>query len=418
MNGAPKGCGSKGHCTSGRCNKMNTFDWLSNLDLQDPTSLDMVEVSFKNGARKDFYRSKNQAFADTGDMVVVEASNGYDVGRITLSGELVRLQMKKKRIHEDSVIHRVLRCANERDLEKLDLGRLREKDTMIRARSIAQMLDLDMKISDVEIQGDNRKATFYYTADGRIDFRELVRHLANEFKIRIEMRQIGARQESARIGGLGPCGRELCCSTWLSDFKSVNISAARYQNLAINQTKLSGQCGRLKCCLNYELDSYMHALKDFPENANRLRSSHHKYELLKTDIFKGLMFYNQILDKRRGSVIVLRKERVREILAMNKKGDYPEKLSDGVNAIIDHQGNDIVFEDGTGQIVLPSGKTRGKSRHKKHFTRRKQNQRMSSSKNRRREETKGSDKTRDRHQGQHSKSQTRSKKQNEQDRLK
>lgn len=333
---------------------MNTYDWLTNMDLHDPSEFAFMEVSFKNGARKDFFKANKQVDAITGDMVVVEASNGYDVGRVSLSGELVRLQMKKKRISDDRIVHKVIRRANERDLEKLDDARSREIQVMIRARAIARTLDLDMKIGDVEFQGDNRKATFYYTADGRVDFRELVRHYANEFRVKIEMRQIGSRQESGRIGGLGPCGRELCCSTWLSSFKSVSTSAARYQNLAINQTKLSGQCGRLKCCLNYELDSYLDALADFPEHAERLRTTDHKYELIKTDIFKGMMYYVQVMERGRGAVVALPKERAAEILAMNKNREYPDELAGAEYASIGQEENDFEQEDLTGHIELPA----------------------------------------------------------------
>jgi cell fate regulator YaaT (PSP1 superfamily) len=361
--GVPTGCGSKGHCTSGSCNKMNTYDWLTNMDLHDPTEYQYMEVSFKSGAHKDFFKTNNTAYAVTGDMVVVESSSGYDVGRVSLSGELVRLQMKKKRISEDRVVHKVIRRANERDLEKLNEARSREVDTMIRSRAIARTLDLDMKIGDVEYQGDNRKATFYYTAEGRVDFRELVRHYANEFRVKIEMRQIGSRQESGRIGGLGPCGRELCCSTWLSNFKSVNTSAARYQNLAINQTKLSGQCGRLKCCLNYELDTYLDALSDFPEHAERLRTSEHRYELIKTDIFKGIMYYIQILDRGRGAVVALPKERVKEILEMNKNKEFPDELAGAELASIGQEKDDLEFEDLTGHIELPADPKKRGSRH-------------------------------------------------------
>ncbi|MEM8907113.1 MAG: regulatory iron-sulfur-containing complex subunit RicT, partial [Bacteroidota bacterium] len=247
-NGKPLGCNSNGGCASGGCNRLNTYDWLSGLDIADPEPLDILEVSFKHGARKTFYRNPEHNHIITGDMVVVDTGSGFDIGRVSLTGELVRLQMKKKRVNEDSILQKVIRRANERDLQRLEEGRNQEVATMIRARAIARSLDLEMKIGDVEYQGDRRKATFYYTADGRVDFRELIRHYAKEFRVKIEMRQIGARQESARIGGIGSCGRELCCSTWLSDFKSVSTAAARYQNLAINQSKLSGQCGRLKCC--------------------------------------------------------------------------------------------------------------------------------------------------------------------------
>ncbi|MFK7806713.1 MAG: stage 0 sporulation family protein, partial [Saprospiraceae bacterium] len=237
--GKPGGCKSNGGCSSGGCNRRNTYDWITIRGIRDVDNFNLIEVSFKQGSRKAFFINPMHTHAITGDMVVVESGNGYDVGKITLSGELVRLQMKKKKVNAKNVEHKVIRIANERDLDKLAEVRALEKSTMVKARVIARNLKLDMKIGDVEFQGDKRKATFYYTADGRVDFRELIRTFAKEFRVKIEMRQIGARQESARIGGLGSCGRELCCSTWLSDFKSVSTTAARYQNLAINQTKLS-----------------------------------------------------------------------------------------------------------------------------------------------------------------------------------
>ncbi len=381
MDGVPKGCGSKGHCTSGGCNKMNTYDWLTNMDLHDPMEYAYMEVSFKGGARKDFYKSNKSSYAITGDMVVVEAASGYDVGRVSLSGELVRLQMKKKRVSEDRVIHKVIRIANTRDLEKMDEARSKEQKAMVRARVIARTLGLDMKIGDVEYQGDNRKATFYYTAEGRVDFRELVRSYANEFRVKIEMRQIGSRQESGRIGGLGPCGRELCCSTWLSNFKSVSTSAARYQNLAINQTKLSGQCGRLKCCLNFELDSYLDALEDFPKRADVLKTKDHKYELIKKDIFKGIMYYIQILDRGRGPVIALPKDRVKEILALNKKGEFPDELGGGEFATISQEKDDY-SEELTGIIELPTIKRKKRSNRRRNNRSKSRNQNRSNSENR------------------------------------
>ena len=375
MDGVPKGCGSKGHCTSGGCNKMNTFDWLSALDVHDPTEYNMVEVSFKNGARKDFYKRTDYTNAQTGDLVVVESNSGLDIGRITLSGELVRLQMKKKKVSEDSISYGVIRKAHERDIEKLDQARSKERDCMIRARAIARTLDLEMKIGDVEFQGDGRKATFYYTAEGRIDFRELVRNFAKEFKVKIEMRQIGSRQESARIGGVGACGRELCCSTWLSDFKSVTTTAARYQNLAINQTKLSGQCGRLKCCLNYELDTYLDALKGFPKHVDKLQTQEGNAELMKTDIFKGIMYYILKSERKRGIVVALTKERVAEIKALNVKGVKPERLLGAVSSgwIPGESAPDdseMEFADVTGEIELPEIKKKrrkGKGRGGKNF---------------------------------------------------
>ena len=246
-NGTPAGCGDKGHCATGGCNKLNTFDWLSHIDLPEHGAMDVVEVGFKQNARKEFFRRPHYMHLNTGDYVVVESTAGsFDIGRVSIAGELVRLQMKKKRVRENAVMPNILRVANERDLERLNEARGMEKDTLVKARAIARSLNLDMKVGDVEYQGDKRKVTFYYTADGRVDFRELIRIYAKEFKVKIEMRQIGARQESARIGGIGACGRELCCSTWLGDFRSVSTVAARYQNLAINQAKLSGQCWKAR----------------------------------------------------------------------------------------------------------------------------------------------------------------------------
>ena len=324
--GTPGGCKSKGHCASGGCNKMNTYDWLTLTDIVDVDNYKYVEVSFKNGNRKSFFVNPGSSRAITGDPVVVEAETGYDVGSITLSGDLVRLQMKKKKVRESNINKAVIRKANERDLEKLMVARERENKTMIRARELARNLDLNMKVGEVEFQGDNRKAIFYYIAEGRVDFRELIRHYAREFKIKVEMRQIGARQESALIGGLGSCGRELCCSTWLTDFKSVSTTAARYQNLAINQAKLSGQCGRLKCCLNFELDTYMEAIEAFPKRADSIYTQRGKAVLVKTDIFKGLMFYTYIVDGKRGKFYALPVKRVKEIIAMNKNKEKPADL--------------------------------------------------------------------------------------------
>lgn len=321
------GCRSNGGCATGGCNRHNTYDWLSAIGIQDAKPFDVVEVSFKNGSRKEFFKNPPHSRAMTGDWVLVESvSGGYDLGTITLSGELVRMQMKRKRVRNDAKKMSIIRKAHERDLERLDELRKQERDIMIRARAIARTLDLNMKVGDVEFQGDGRKCTFYYTADGRVDFRELIRHYAREFKVKIEMRQIGARQESARIGGLGNCGRELCCSTWLTEFKSVNTAAARYQNLAINQTKLSGMCGRLKCCLNYELDTYIDALEDFPDKADRLKTRAGMAILIKTDVFKRLMYYTYAED--RGKLYTLHVDQVWEALDLIKQGDLPASLDD------------------------------------------------------------------------------------------
>ena len=365
-NGKPGGCQSNGGCGTGGCNRLNTFDWLSNMQIFDSDPFDIVEVSFKNGARKGFYRKRDHVQVETGDMVVVETGNGYDIGQVALSGELVRLQLKKKKTREEDVLHEIIRKANKRDLERLEEARSLEHQTMVRARAIARTLDLEMKIGDVEYQGDKRKATFYYTADGRVDFRELIRHYAKEFRIKIEMRQIGARQESARIGGIGSCGRELCCSTWLTDFKSVSTSAARYQNLAINQAKLSGQCGRLKCCLNYELDTYMEALEAFPDQADKLYTQAGQAILLKTDIFKGIMYYAYDHERGRGKVYPLSVENVTKIRDMNKKGEKPIDFSEFGSALVfEEPEEEIQFADVTGEIELPEEKKRRKKNKRK-----------------------------------------------------
>ena len=363
---SPAGCGNKGHCASGGCNKMNTYDWISTLEFGDPTEYSYAEVNFKNGARKDFFYYEQNTVFHLGDQVVVESATGFDIGQVGMKGELVRLQMKKKGVSESNIMQKIIRKAHERDLEKLMEARAAEHESMVKARVIARTMGLDMKLGDVEYQADMRKATFYYTAEGRVDFRELVKVYAKEFKVKIEMRQIGSRQESARIGGLGSCGRELCCSTWLSDFKSVTTTVARYQNIAINQTKLSGQCGRLKCCLNYELDTYLDALKTFPENADVLKTKRGYANLVKTDIFKGLLFYAYSDDNVRGVFIPITKEKVKEIQALNKKGIFPEDLVDFTYQTDKlPEEEEIKFADVTGEIELPNEKRRRNKKNKR-----------------------------------------------------
>ncbi len=262
--GKVSGCNNNGACETGGCNKMNVFDWLSNMDMPVENRFSVVEVRFKNG-RKDFYRNNDALPLTTGDAVIVEAATGHHLGHISMQGELVRLQMQKKKVANDDEIKKIYRLATQKDSEKFEDIQKRDLPTLFRTREIIRQLNLNMKLSDVEYQADNTKATFFYSAEDRVDFRELIKLLATEFKVRVEMRQISLRQEAGRLGGIGVCGRELCCSTWLSDFKNVATSAARYQNLSLNPGKLSGQCGRLKCCLNYELETYMEALKDIPE---------------------------------------------------------------------------------------------------------------------------------------------------------
>ncbi|MDX5423038.1 MAG: Signal peptidase-like protein [Hymenobacteraceae bacterium] len=290
-----------------------------------PTSFeefDIIEIRFKGG-RKDFFRNTNRLDLTTGDAVVVDVPNGHHIGFVSLKGELVRLQMLKKKVDNNEEIRSIYRIANERDMEKFQEVRDLEATTMYRSREIIQMLGLKMKLSDVEYQADKSKATFYYSADDRVDFRDLIKKLAEEFKVRIEMRQISLRHEAGRLGGIGSCGRELCCSTWLTDFKSVSTTAARYQNLSLNPSKLSGQCGRLKCCLNYELETYMEALKDIPTVNRPLQTKQGDAMLQKTDIFKKMMWFGYRGDNNWYPVPV---ERVHEILELNSKGIAVETL--------------------------------------------------------------------------------------------
>lgn len=324
----PGGCNNNGSCgvESGGCKKLNVFDWLANMELPGGQPVfDIVEVRFKN-SRKDFYRNVNNLQLHVGDAIAVEASPGHDIGVVSISGELVRLQMKKKSVASTSEeIKKVYRKAKPNDIEKWHEAQNLEQETMYRARTIAIKLNLQMKISDVEYQGDKTKAVFYYTADDRVDFRELIKVLADEFKVRIEMRQIGARQEAGRLGGIGSCGRELCCATWLTDFRSVSTSAARYQQLSLNPMKLAGQCGKLKCCLNYELDSYLDALKDFPEVNNvKLETEKGRAFHQKTDIFKRTMFFSYTSEP--DNFIPLSVDRVKEVIEMNKTGLKPADL--------------------------------------------------------------------------------------------
>ncbi|MDN5205676.1 regulatory iron-sulfur-containing complex subunit RicT [Fulvivirgaceae bacterium BMA10] len=316
------GCKNNGGCLTGGCNKMNVFDWLSNMDIPIADKFDIVEVRFKGG-RKDFFRNTNSLDLVTGDAVVVDVPNGHHIGFVALQGELVRLQMSKKGIENNDDIRAIYRLATTKDLEKYEKVKERDLPTLYRTREIIADMKLSMKLSDIEYQADNTKATFYYSADDRVDFRELIKVLAGEFKIRVEMRQISLRQEAGRLGGIGSCGRELCCSTWLSDFKSVSTSAARYQNLSLNPSKLSGQCGRLKCCLNYELETYMNALEDIPEVENPLITEKGEAKLQKTDIFRKIMWFGY---ENENSWHPVQVGRVAEIIALNKKGKKPVSL--------------------------------------------------------------------------------------------
>ena len=351
--GKPGGCKSHGSCSSGGCNRMNVYDWLANLPFADPeSSCRIVEISFNNGSRKDYFRNNSLQYYEKGEMVAVEGVSGFDVGSVNLTGELVRLQLKKNNVKEDHPdIKKILRRANENDLSKMKETKAREKDVMIRARAITKQLNLQMKIAEVELQADGRKGTFFYIADDRVDFRELIKVYASEFKVKVEMRQIGARQEAGKVGGIGSCGRELCCSSWLTDFKSVNTNAARYQNLSINQTKLSGQCGRLKCCLNYELDTYLDALQFFPTDADMIEVAKGRAFLVKKDIFKNLMWYSMADSTKHYPLTI---ETVQRIKSQNRQGIKPEELE--VAEIVTSKPKEIEpeYADLVGQISLRS----------------------------------------------------------------
>ncbi len=349
----PNGCKSNGGCSSGGCNRMNAYDWLRNLPIANlDSACKVIEVSFSQGTRKDFFRNPSLQPYEKGDLIAVEGISGFDVGEVSLTGEIVRLQMKKRGVKEDNPdMKKVLRRATDRDIDTLKQNKAREPEAVIRSRAIARQLKLDMKISQVEMQADGRKATFFYIADGRVDFRELIKIYASEFKVKVEMRQIGARQEAGKVGGIGSCGRELCCSTWLTDFKSVNTAAARYQNLSINQAKLSGQCGRLKCCLNYELDTYLDALQHFPDNCDIIQVAKGNAFLIKRDIFKNLMWYT-LPDSNKQYPLTI--ERVRKIKSLNQQGVIPDGLEPVDITSTKSTEKEPEFVELVGQISLQS----------------------------------------------------------------
>jgi cell fate regulator YaaT (PSP1 superfamily) len=324
-----------------------------NLPFSDPESnCRIVEVSFKQGSRKEFFRNTTLQYLEKGEYVTVEGVSGFDVGEVSLTGELVRMQLKKKQVDEFSPeIKKILRKSTDRDIESFEISKSREKEILARSRTIARSLNLQMKLSEVEIQADGKKGTFFYTADDRVDFREMIKIFAGDFKIKVEMRQIGIRQEAAKLGGIGSCGRELCCSTWLNDFKSVNTTAARYQNLSINQTKLSGQCGRLKCCLNYELDTYLDALQQFPDYADTLDTAMGTAHLIKKDIFKNLMWYILPNNTKHYPLTI---DRVKEIKRLNKQGQRVDELQ-AVEIVNSKQKEaEPAFVELVGQISLKS----------------------------------------------------------------
>lgn len=373
--GSPRGCKNNGTCGTDSCNKLTVFDWLSNMKLpngQEPFNI--VEVRFKN-SRKAFYRKGKAQNLSIGDLVATETQSGHDIGQVTLTGELVRFQMKKKKIKEDSEeVLKIYRKASQKDIDIWQQARDREKTIQKRAREMAIFLHLEMKISDVEFQGDGSKATFYYTAEKRVDFRQLIKDMAQAFSIRIDMRQVGLRQEASRLGGIGSCGRELCCSTWLTDFRSVSTSAARYQQLSLNPQKLAGQCGKLKCCLNYELDSYRNALKAFPKTETKLQTSKGVGVCQKIDIFKGYMWYAYKDEWKNWHL--LKTDQVKQIIELNKAKKTVLSLED-FSQETRVESPDKVFENVVGQDSLnrfdspKKRKAKNKSRSRKNSNQKK-----------------------------------------------
>jgi len=364
--GLPKGCKNNGTCGTDGCNKLTVFDWLSNMSL--PVGMepfDGVEIRFKNG-RKHYYKNSENLSLCIGDVVATETSPGHDIGIVTLTGELVKVQMKRKKISLNTdELPKIYRKASQKDIDIWQGVRDKEDEVQKRSREIALTLGLKMKISDVEYQGDGSKVTFYYTAEDRVDFRQLIKDYARAFNTRIEMKQVGFRQEASRLGGIGSCGRELCCSTWLTDFRSVNTSAARYQQLSLNPQKLAGQCGKLKCCLNYELDSYMEALKEFPKTDVKLVTEKGKANCQKLDIFKGLMWFayeNEVMTWHELPV-----DKVNEIIERNKNGKKVVSLEEfAVEKEIDEQDvfSNVVGQDSLTRFDKPKRRRNNKNRQK------------------------------------------------------
>jgi len=366
--GQPKGCKNNGTCGTDGCNKLTVFDWLANMSLPSGEKpFQCIEVRFKNG-RKHFFKNTGNLSLNIGDVVATEASPGHDVGIVSLTGELVRIQMKRKKVNVESEdVKKIYRKASQKDIDIWQKARSREETIKVRSREIAIRLQLQMKISDIEFQGDGSKCTFYYTAEDRVDFRQLIKEFAQEFSTRIEMRQIGFRQEAARLGGIGSCGRELCCSTWLTDFRSVNTSAARYQQLSLNPQKLAGQCGKLKCCLNYELDAYIDALKEFPKTEVKLKTEKGIAVCQKIDIFKGYLWYAYEGEWMNWHKIST--EHANEIIEANSKNEKVASIEEFSSELL--EDTKIDFENVVGQDSLTrfdqpkrSNRRRKKNRNK------------------------------------------------------
>lgn len=349
VDGQPKGCKNNGTCGSDGCNKLTVFDWLSNMTLPgDQKPFIGVEIRFKNG-RKHFYKNSKKLSLSMGDVVATEVMSGYDIGIVTLTGELVKVQMKKKKQPEKvEELPKIYRKATQKDIDIWQTVRAKEPEIQKRSREIAIHLGLKMKISDIEYQGDGSKTTFYYTAEERVDFRQLIRDFSSAFSTRVEMKQVGFRQEASRLGGIGSCGRELCCSTWLTDFRSVKTSAARYQQLSLNPQKLAGQCGKLKCCLNYELDTYLDALKDIPKNNIKLVTEKGTAVCQKTDIFKRILWYGY--EKQGMNWHQISVDKANEIIALNKKGEKVSCIEDFEE--IERVSESKLFENVVGQDSL------------------------------------------------------------------
>ncbi len=360
--GKPRGCKSNGTCTTGGCEKLSVFDWLSNMTLPNGEApFNIFEVRFKNG-RKHFFKNPENLTLSMGDVVAVEGNPGHDVGVVSLAGELVKVQMKKRKVFfDDENIKKIYRKASQKDIDVWQQARAREEETQRRGREILGRLGLKMKLSDVEFQGDGNKATFYYTADARVDFRQLIKDLASAFSIRIEMKQVGSRQEAARLGGVGSCGRELCCSTWLTDFRKVTTSAARYQQLSLNPLKLAGQCGKLKCCLNFELDTYLDALEDFPEQNTVLKTEKGDAVFVKMDIFKKLLWYTYKEDRMKWYKLSL--DQVQEIIELNENNELGIPLEEYESEI--EEEVQVDFENVVGQDSLTRFDTPKRSRRRR-----------------------------------------------------
>lgn len=349
-----KGCGRQDK-------QLNTYDWLADIP-GNTEEQDLVEVQFKN-TRKGYYKNSNKLKLEKGDIVAVEASPGHDIGVVTLTGRLVPLQIKKANLKPDTEIKRIYRKAKPVDMEKYEEAKAKEHDTMIRSRQIAMNLNLNMKIGDVEYQGDGNKAIFYYIADERVDFRQLIKVLAETFRVRIEMKQIGARQEAGRIGGIGPCGRELCCATWMTNFNSVSTSAARFQDISLNPQKLAGQCAKLKCCLNYEVDVYVESQKKLPSKEITLETIDGTYYFFKADILKGQITYSS--DKSfLANGVTISAHRAFEIINMNKHGEKPERLNEDETNNAPERPIDLVEQESLTRFDKRKGNNNKKKKKK------------------------------------------------------